>query len=140
MPTRDHIRRFHAALSGAKMKAYKADLLSGYGVESTKDLTDEQAEELITRLNEMQTNRKEAPPQVRRARSVVLTLLTAMGIYGDNSDWSRVNRYLMDKRIAGKLMYEMDLEELRALARKLRVIHRDQQKKIEQDDYLATNN
>jgi hypothetical protein len=122
------------------MKAYKADLLSGYGVESTKDLTDEQAEELITRLNEMQTNRKEAPPQVRRARSVVLTLLTAMGIYGDNSDWSRVNRYLMDKRIAGKLMYEMDLEELRALARKLRVIHRDQQKKIEQDDYLATNN
>ncbi|MEO0627785.1 MAG: hypothetical protein AAFY91_12405 [Bacteroidota bacterium] len=140
MPTKDRIIRFHAALSGAKMMNYKADMLSAYGVESTKDLTNRQADELIDRLNKMQSNRKDAPPQVRRWWSVVLDLLTKLEVYSDNRDWSSVNRYLLDPRIAGKLLYEHNLEELKALSKKLRKILKQREEATENEAYLATNN
>lgn len=116
-------------------------MLAGYGVESTKDLTNDQLDELIERLNDMQRKRKgEVPKAVRRQRSVILTILNKMGIYADNGDWSRVNAFLMQPRIAGKLLYEMNSDELLALARKLRVIQRKQDENRQQEDYQARNN
>ncbi len=66
--------------------------------------------------------KEDASSEVRKQRSVVLTILTKMGIYVDSSSWSSVNDYLMDSRIAGKLLYEMDETELKALQIKLRSI------------------
>lgn len=141
MPTKDRIIRFHAALNGAKMMPHKADILSGYGVESTKELTDDQLDELIDRLNEMQpTRRTEDCPKVRRGRSVALTLLTRLGVYQDNRDWANVNRYLLQPRLGGKLLYERDLEELKTLNKQLRKILRDQERQLEEENYLAANN
>lgn len=141
MLDKNRIRRFHAALSGAKMMNYKADMLAAYGVESSKDLSAEQADELIERLNGMVTiKRKEAPPQVRRMRSTVLTLINALGIYATNNDWERVNKFLMNPRIAGKLLYEMNHEELKALARKLRAMKRKRDKEVQEENYQAANN
>ncbi len=45
-----------------------------------------------------------------------------LGVYDNTGDWTRVNAFLMDKRIAGKLLYQMTLEELKALTVKLRAI------------------
>jgi hypothetical protein len=140
MPSKDRIIRFHAALNGAKMMQHKADILSGYGAESTKELNDEQLDELIDRLNDMQTNRHEATREVRRARSTALTLLTRLGVYQDNRDWSAVNRYLLQPRLGGKLLYERDLEELKTLNKQLRKILRQREREIEDENYLAANN
>jgi len=141
MASKDRITAFHSALHAANAREYKADMLAGYGVESTKDLTNDQLDELIERLNDMQRKRKgEVPKAVRRQRSVILTILNKMGIYADNGDWSRVNAFLMQPRIAGKLLYEMNSDELLALARKLRVIQRKQDENRQQEDYQARNN
>lgn len=120
---------------------YKADMLGAYGVESSKDLTDEQADELTQRLNDMQLSRKKDTPRpIRSARSTALTLINSLGIYATNGDWSRVNQFLLQPRIAGKLLYEMDLDELKALNRKLRSMIKKRQEQVQQEDYLASNN
>ncbi|RME95478.1 MAG: hypothetical protein D6772_13075 [Bacteroidetes bacterium] len=141
MLDKDRIKRLHAALAGAKMMPYKADMLASYGVESSKNLTVTQAEELIQRLNDMKPlDRTEAPKPVRRLRSTVLTLINSLGIYATNNDWTRVNQFLLNPRIAGKLLYQMNEEELKALARKLRGMIRKRKEKVEQEAFLATNN
>lgn len=141
MLDKGRIKRLHAALAAAKMMEFKADMLSAYGVQSSKNLTITQADELIERLNTMQPQRtKEAPQPVRRARSTALTLINSLGIYATNGDWDKVNRFLLDPRIAGKLMYEMDLEELKALSRKLRVMVKKRQAKQAEENFQATNN
>lgn len=135
------IRRLHAALNAANALDYKADMLAHYGVESSKQLSAEQADELIDSLNAQAKQKKsDAPQPVRRARSTVLTLLNSLGIYADNGDWGRVNAYLMQPRISGKLLYDHDLEELKALARKLRVILKKQKALKEEENYQAANN
>lgn len=117
------IRRFHAALSAAKLQAQKANLLAGYGVESSKDLTAAQADELTARLTEIaKTKKKDSPQPLRRQRSIVMTVMNELGIYATAGDWTRVNEFLLQPRIAGKLLYEMNEEELKALQKKLRAM------------------
>jgi len=105
---------------------YRDAILEPYGVKSTKDLNDNQLDELIIKY-------RHTPPandEIRRLRSEVLTVLNKLGVYADNNDWSHVNNYLMDKRIAGKLMYQMDAFELTALSKKLRSILRKKTQNI----------
>jgi hypothetical protein len=128
MPSKDNIRRFHAALSGAGMMKQKAVILESYGVESTKDLTDEQCAEAIERLNEMKANRYEgASAAIRAKRAIILNLATQLGKYDPHERvsglrWQSLNRFLQNKRIAGKLLYELSGPELDKLARKLRAM------------------
>ncbi len=99
---------------------HREAILEAYNVTSTTALSDAQLEELIAKY-------RHTPPandEIRRLRSEVLTVLNKLGIYVDNNDWSHVNNYLMDKRIAGKLMYQMDACELSSLSKKLRSILR----------------
>ena len=100
----------------------KHDIIGSYGVESTKDLNEEQRADLITRLELILQSRKAPTPIVRRWRSNALVQLERCGVYVTNNDWSRVNAYLLNPKIAGKLLYEMDEQELRVLTRKLRNI------------------
>lgn len=136
------IRKFNAQLTGLGLQHTKEDILSGYGVESTLELSEAQLDELIERLSKMQTDKTKTPEPIRRKRSVVLDLLTQMGIYNPESAtrWKRVNEYLLNPRIAGKLMYEMNEEELDKLARKLRAIKIKLEKAIEEEKYWITNN
>lgn len=122
-----------AAMSAAGCMNYKADVLSPYGVERLRDMTAEQLDDLIQRLNNMNENKTKAAPSIRKARSTVLDLLDSLGIKAKGGNWSQVNAYLMQPRIAGKLLYEMDETELKALARKLRQI----MKKAEERDLEA---
>lgn len=60
--------------------------------------------------------------QLRRKRSEVLKLMQQLGI--DTTDWNRVNAFCQDARIVGKAFRHISIDELEALAVKLRAIKR----------------
>lgn len=64
---------------------------------------------------------------LRKARSGTLHQMQLYGI--DTTDWSRVDAFCKDKRIAGKRFRELDIEELNALNTKLRMIIRKKSNK-----------
>lgn len=64
----------------------------------------------------------------RKWRSRVLHQLQLIGV--DTADWSRVNAYCQDPRIAGKPFRDLSPEELETLLVKLRSILRKQTAKI----------
>ena len=55
-------------------------------------------------------------------RSLCLKLMQMLGI--DTTDWTRINSFCNDGRIAGKVFARLTNEELDALATKLRSIQR----------------
>lgn len=114
------IRQLRALWIRQGCDQYRDAILEPYGVTSTKDLTEAQLDKLIASFTH--TNKSDAPLEVRAARSLNLKLLMELGVYDNTGDWTRVNAYLMDKRIAGKLLYQMTIEELKALTVKLRAI------------------
>jgi len=114
------IRQLRALWIRQGCDQYRDAILEPYGVTSTKDLTEAQLDKLIASFTH--TNKSDAPLEVRGARSLNLKLLMELGVYDNTGDWTRVNAFLMDKRIAGKLLYQMTLEELKALTVKLRAI------------------
>lgn len=59
---------------------------------------------------------------LRRKRSSVLHQMQLLGI--DTADWSRVDNFCIDSRIAGKRFCLLDADELDALYRKLLAIKR----------------
>ena len=60
--------------------------------------------------------------ELRRKRSVCLKLMQQLDI--DTTDWDRVNAFCEDARIAGKAFRHISIDELEALAVKLRAIKR----------------
>ena len=60
--------------------------------------------------------------QLRCRRSEVLKLMQQLGI--DTTDWNRVDAFCEDVRIAGKAFRHISIDELEALAVKLRTIAR----------------
>ena len=60
--------------------------------------------------------------QLRRRRSEVLKLMQQLGI--DTTNWNRVDAFCKDVRIAGKAFRHISIDELEALAVKLRTIAR----------------
>lgn len=117
-------RRLRALWIKQGVDKFRGDILAGYGVESTADLNIDQLKELIAKFSN-ETN-KPGSEEIRRLRSNVLVILDRMGIYNPQ-DWTRVNEYMMNPRIAGKLLYQMNPDELRTLARKLRAIEEKEQ-------------
>lgn len=122
------VQELRAAWISLGLDPIRKDIMKPYGVESTSDLTTEQLDELLKRFSSKYFR---TPPDAegRRLRSIAITLLTKYGVYTTNDDWHRVNRFLMDRRIAGKLMYEMDTDDMNALIRKLRKMVSDKEKK-----------
>lgn len=112
------VRRLRAIWINQGIDQFRESILEGYGVSSTADLNLEQLDELIDRYS----NAPPASEHIRRQRSSVMGLLTRLGVYKDDSDWQRVNNYLMDSRIAGKLLFQMSSDELNVLDHKLRSI------------------
>jgi len=84
--------------------------------ESLKEMTDLEYRLLCDALYEKVTNRE----ALRKKRSVALKLMQGLGI--DTLDWTRVNAFCEDRRIAGKAFYYLTEDELDAVAVKLRAI------------------
>lgn len=114
----------------------KTDILAGYGVKSTTELSEQTIDQLIERLTTGVNNRNETSPEIRRWRSNVMVLINKCGVYATNGDWSAVNKFMLHPRISGKLLYELDIDELKKLCNKLRFIA---DKKQQQDKINMTN-
>lgn len=112
------IRRIRAIWFKLGINHLRADILEQYGVESTKDLTEFQLDELI----KCYSDQLESPKDIRSERSTAIMLLQRLGYYKNDGDWTAVNALLQDKRIAGKMLFKMDKDELKALQRKLRAM------------------
>lgn len=64
--------------------------------------------------------------EIKRLRSAVLKRLQKMGI--DTTDWTKVDNFCLNKRIAGKAFRYLTLDELTLLVKKLETISRKTQK------------
>lgn len=112
------VRRIRAIWIKLGIDQYRDAILESYDVTSTADLNIQQLDELIDRYS----NQPPASEHVRRQRAALLALLNKLGIYTTNGDWAAVNAYLMNPRIAGKLMFNMSSDEMNVLEKKLRSI------------------
>ena len=74
--------------------------------------------------------------QLRRKRSVCLKLMQQLGI--DTTDWNRVNAFCEDTRIAGKAFRHISIDELEALAVKLRAIKRKKEASPSPSESMGT--
>lgn len=130
-----------ALLSERGLTAQKEAVLSRYGVSRIRDLDGPQIDHLIDGLRQLpEVHRREAAPEIRKARSTVLNLLDDLGIKAKNGNWKPVNDYLMQPRIAGKVLYDMTAEDLKATAKRLRVVIKKRRAENEERERLAREN
>ena len=132
------IQRLRAIWISQGIDNHRASILEGYGVSSTADLTGQQLDELIR--NYSAEYHKPASEHTRNLRSSILTLLTRLGVYTTQEDWASVNQFMMDKRIAGKLMYQCTDDELRILKRKLHsILHKQEEDAKDEKRFMRLN-
>ncbi|HLO59020.1 MAG TPA: hypothetical protein VK172_14915 [Lentimicrobium sp.] len=111
-------RRFNALLAAGQMMDAKEHILSGYGVSSTLDLTEPELDGLISRVEKLLAQKKDDTDKaIREWRHKCLRKMNECGI--NTNDWNAVNAFMLNKRICGKHLYELDLKELQVLHRKL---------------------
>lgn len=116
-------RRIATLLSACKLMSNRTDIMALWGVSCLDDMTDDQIVECADFMEAAYRGKTTpAPEGVRRLRSQALAHLGKLGKYAEPSDWQRVNAYLLQKKICGKLLYMLSAEELRSLIRKLRAI------------------
>ncbi len=119
------IRRLRAIWFKLGIDDQREAILESYGVKSTALLSVLELDELIQKYSSF-NSKNDAPKDIRKLRSSALQLLTKIGVYDNDGNWERVNQYLMNPRIAGKLLYEMNILETEALIKKLRSIESKQ--------------
>lgn len=125
------------------LMANKEDILSQYGASRIRDLSDNDLDALIDGLRQIQKVAKARPdtsPEIRRARSTVLSLLDDLGVKAKNGNWDAVNTYLEQPRIAGKRLDKMTEQELKDCAKRLRVVIKKRKFLHEEDERLARDN
>lgn len=115
-----HIKHIMSLTSACGLRACR-DLLAGrYGHAEIGDLTLSEATHLREWVERAYRGRTTDPtPAIRRRRSKCLTLINKLGIYVDNDDWTAVNRFLINLRGVGQLLYMMDADELDVLEKRL---------------------
>lgn len=89
---------------------------------SLRELSDREFEDAITFMSSGTEGAKSEVAILKSARSKALRQLQMYGV--DTTKWERVNAFVSQPRIAGKLFYELSVEELEALTKKLRVMNR----------------
>lgn len=109
----------------SSLKEQLVSTISCGRTESLQDLNDKEYSELVRWMaNQVgKVNKtKPATESERELRSVVLKLLEKLGIRAINDDWSEVNNFLLNPKIAGRLLFELDEQDLGVLIRKLNSI------------------
>ena len=116
--------RFYRALGrlpyeGGEREDLKRQIVADYTkgrTESLREMTRKEYSAACDALERLNGEREEQ----RRLRSAVLKLMQKIGI--DTTNWTRVNKFCEDPRIAGKAFAKIDNDELARLAVKLRAI------------------
>lgn len=73
--------------------------------------------QMISKLQNAITTAKNANVDIKLYRSGVLTRLQKYGV--DTTNWTKVNAFLKQPQVAGKVMYELSVDEMRSLITKL---------------------
>ena len=127
-------------LKANKLLHTKADILAGYGVESMKDLSDTQLQELSNWVDGLYKDKvKEVPREIRQLRSkIILAAEAYLNIkIGSTQSWERFNALILSKKVGNKLMTEMSIEELQVTLQKLNIMSKKETKKREHENYDA---
>lgn len=117
------IRRINSLMSACRLIPNRPDILALWHVQCYDEMTDEEIVELQAFMES--AHREKTTPAsdaIRRLRSQVLSHLTKIGIYSTPDDWAKVNRFLLQRRICGRLLCMLAEQDLQALVRKLRAI------------------
>lgn len=114
-------RVFHALLAKNMMLSAKGYMLESYGVHSSLELGESALDELIGRLRKIMGEKEcDTDKEVRRLRHKCLRIMTEIGV--DTTDWENVNKFVLNPRVCGKHLYDLDESGLRALRLKLYAI------------------
>lgn len=119
-----------ARAKGIDLKEHKETLVSNFTggrTTSLREMTDDEYEQMCSCL---QTGKPAAEPaaeyreRLRRARSAVLRRMQRLGIDTADSSFAAVDRFCMDRRIAGRPFGMLGIDELQALIPKLEAMLR----------------
>ena len=119
--TRTTHSRFYALLNQMR-GVTKEDIVYEWSSGGTTSLSEFAAmcpslyEEMLNQMNNLVND----TTALKQARSGVLLLLQKIGV--NTADWKAVNAYLESPKIAGKRLYNLHLDELHNLRRKLECI------------------
>lgn len=114
-------RAFHALLAKNMMLEAKGYMLESYGVHSSLELGESALDELISRLRRILGEKEtDINKNVRQLRHKCLRIMSEIGI--NTQDWEQVNKFMLNPRVAGKHLYALDENGLRALRLKLYAI------------------
>lgn len=118
-------------LGGMTVEELKCVLVSSVSkgrTESLRELTGGELERLRQELRGKTGSKpRKSDGEKRRKRSQVLKLIEAYGV--DTKDWTAVNAFVEEERIAGKAFSQLTLEELGQLRRKMWSINRKRRQK-----------
>ncbi len=135
--------KFYALLKqmpGVDMEQVKESLVwqfTGLRTCSLREMTGKEYMEMI-RYMEGVIERKPDERVVKKLRSGILHRLQKHGV--DTTSWDAVNRFLLNPRVAGKLLFEMNVEEMQALTGKLEaILEKDRQKQRDINRLMALN-
>ncbi len=127
--------RFYGLLNcmpGMDKDELKKSLVRQFTGGRTESLRSMRVREYETMCDELQRRVRASEAMVERERrqwrSAVLHQLQLLGV--NTADWTCVNKYCLDKRIAGKLFRELSVAELEALMPKLRAIRAKKRKAL----------
>lgn len=115
---------------------------SGMLTTSLREFYAKKPEEYRRMLADLQlkinVGRSGVDPTIKSLRSSILHRLQKHGV--DTTNWGKVNAFLAQPRIAGKMLFEMNADEMRKLIGKLEIIlikdaeKRDEEVKISQSN------
>ncbi len=132
-------QRFNILLRTGHMTNAKEYILGSYNVNSTTELTEKQLDDAILRVQRIIDEKFEPKDlQMRELRHKCLRMVAACGV--DTQDWKAVNAFMLDKRIAGKHLYELSIPELNSLQRKLHAVAENINIKKQQETRLQIMN
>lgn len=100
----------------------KEEFVSTYTNGRTSSLRDMTAQEYVKMCDALDAS-LENKSLLRTHRSTALNAMQRIGI--DTTDWTRINAFCQDNRIAGAEFYHLSVAELEALTVKLRSIARN---------------
>lgn len=118
-------KSFKILLHKCGLRHHEADMLAPFGVDSITQLVENDLDSLIERLQKIKLGKEgDTPKKVRQLRSAVLMAAEEyLGLRIANPvAWATFNRFLLQSRICGKLLTELNEDELKALNNKIRAM------------------
>lgn len=135
--------KFYALLKqmpGVDMEQVKESLVwqfSGLRTYSLREMTGKEYMEMLRHIENV-IARKPNERVIKKLRSGILHRLQKHGV--DTTSWDAVNSFLLNPRVAGKLLFEMSVEEMQALTGKLEaILEKDRKKQQDINRLMALN-